>query len=132
MRKILCAGALRTALTTAVLAMAVFVAFSSPGLAAPNRKGSTAKLSVAPTPVPLGTTYIVNGTGFPAGSSIAVTLARHCEDGITYSELVWMGMADASGSWSFARGTNWCRGTYVATGYQGRHGASASVSFPVQ
>ena len=132
MRKLLCAGALRTPLIAAVLVMAVIVASSTPGLAAPNRQGGSAKLSVAPSPVPFNSTYVVSGTGFKPGASLVVTLARHCDDGITYSETIWMGMSDASGSFSFARGTQWCRGTYVATAFEGRHGGSASVGFPVQ
>lgn len=132
MREYLCAGFRRVPLAAAVLGVVVMVAGFNPGLAAPNRQGTSAKLAVVPTPVPFNSTYVINGTGFKAGGSLTVTLARHCDDGITYAETIWMGMADASGSFAFARGTQWCTGTYMATAYQGRHGSSASVSFPVQ
>ena len=132
MRKLLCAGFQRVRLAAAVLCAVGIVAGLNPILAAPNRQGTSAKLTVLPTPVPFNSTYVISGTGFKAGGSLTVTLARHCDDGITYAETVWMGMADASGSFAFARGTQWCTGTYVATAYQGRRGSSASVSFPVQ
>lgn len=123
----------RSLLTFAALCSAVLCTTLTGGLGAAPSRGS-AKLTVSPSPSSLGGTYLVNGSGFKPEGMVAVTLERRCDDGITYRGMIWANPPDATGSFSFARETEACTGTYVITAeQQGAHGrrATALVSFVV-
>ena len=123
----------RSSLTFGAFCLAVLCTAHGASLAAaPSRVSS--KLTVSPSTCPFGGTYVVSGSGFKADSMVVVTLERRCDDGITYTGMIWANQADAGGSISLTRETEVCTGTYVIRAeQQGAHGrrAGASVSFIV-
>ena len=112
--------------------LGVVAMISSPGLSVAAPRPTGAWYTVMPTPVPYGTVYTAYGTGFKPATWTVVAQERHCEGMVAvFRETVWAGYTDTTGSFSYYRRTENCKGTYIQTASQGRRGASTQFTFTV-